>query len=37
MNMNDWRRYVRDRLPPLDFSAEREIEIVDELALQLEA
>ena len=35
--MNDWRRYVRDRLPPLDISAEREIEIVDELALQLEA
>ncbi len=33
----DWRRYVRDRLPPLDIPAEREIEIVDELALQLEA
>ena len=35
--MNDWRRYVRDRLPALDISPEREIEIVDELALQLEA
>jgi putative ABC transport system permease protein len=32
-----WRDYVRSRLPPLDISAEREIEIVDELALQLEA
>jgi putative ABC transport system permease protein len=33
----DWRRYVRDRLPPLDIPPEREIEIVAELALQLEA
>lgn len=33
----DWRRYVRSRLPRLAVSSEREIEIVDELALQLEA
>jgi len=33
----DWRHYVRSRLPRLAVSAEREIEIVDELALQLEA
>ncbi len=33
----DWRRYVREHLPPLDVSAERESEIVDELALQLES
>ena len=32
----DWRRYVRSHLPPLAVSAERETEIVDELALQLE-
>jgi putative ABC transport system permease protein len=35
--MHDWRRYVRSQLPRLGVSAEREIEIVDELALQLEA
>ena len=33
----NWRRYVREQLPPLDVSAEREAEIVDELAMQLEA
>ena len=32
----DWRHYVRERLPQLQVSAEREIEIVDELAVQLE-
>ena len=35
--MPDWRRYVRSHLLPLAVSAERETEIVDELALQLEA
>jgi putative ABC transport system permease protein len=33
----DWRAHVRQRLPPLAISPEREAEIVDELALQLEA
>jgi putative ABC transport system permease protein len=33
----DWRAYVRSQLPPLPVSPEREIEIVDELAAQLEA
>lgn len=33
----DWRRYVREHLPALQVSAERESEIVDELAMQLEA
>jgi putative ABC transport system permease protein len=33
----NWRRFVRSHLPPLDVSAEREIEIVDELAGQLES
>jgi predicted permease len=33
----DWRGYVRRRLPPLEIAPEREAEIVDELALQLEA
>ena len=33
----DWRRYVRSHLPPLEVSAEREAEIVEELAAQLEA
>jgi predicted permease len=33
----NWRHYVRSHLPKLAVSAEREIEIVDELALQLEA
>jgi putative ABC transport system permease protein len=35
--MQDWRRHVRAHLPPLDIAPEREIEIVDELAQQLEA
>ena len=33
----DWRHYVRSHLPPLAMSAEREIEIVEELAVQLES
>jgi putative ABC transport system permease protein len=33
----DWRAHVRRRLPPLAAGAEREIEIVDELAIQLES
>ena len=33
----NWRQYVRGHLPPLNVSAEREAEIVDELAMQLEA
>ena len=33
----DWRKHVRNHLPPLEVSAEREAEIVDELAIQLEA
>src|SRR5688572_24255248 len=33
----NWRNYVRSHLPPLDVSAERENEIIDELAVQLEA
>jgi putative ABC transport system permease protein len=33
----NWRRYVRAHLPSLDLAAEREAEIVEELAQQLEA
>lgn len=33
----DWRRYVRSRLPALNTSAEREAEVVEELAIQLSA
>src|SRR5688572_19081058 len=33
----DWRHYVRSQLPPLAVSAERESEIVEELAVQLES
>jgi putative ABC transport system permease protein len=33
----NWRVYVRSHLPPLHVSPEREIEIVDELATQLDA
>jgi len=33
----DWKAHVRAKLPPLITAAERESEIVDELALQLEA
>ena len=32
-----WRRHVRANLPPLRVAAEREVEIVEELAVQLEA
>ena len=32
----NWRHYVRAHLPPLNVPAERESEIVDELAVQLE-
>ena len=35
--MRNWRGYVRSQLPALDIPPERELEIVDELALQLEA
>jgi putative ABC transport system permease protein len=34
--MPDWRRYVRDRLPALACTPQREAEIVEELAEQLE-
>jgi putative ABC transport system permease protein len=33
----DFRRYVRSHLPPLEVSSEREIEIIEELAVQLES
>ena len=33
----NWRRYVRSHLPALDIAAEREADIVEELAQQLEA
>ena len=33
----EWRRYVRTRLPALDVTAEREAEIVEELAAQMAA
>src|SRR5687767_12691313 len=33
----NWHTYVREHLPPLNVAAEREAEIVDELAMQLEA
>ena len=32
----NFRHYVREHLPPLNVSAERETEIVEELAVQLE-
>ncbi len=35
--MSRWRRHVRAHLPALPIAPEREIEIVEELALQLEA
>ena len=35
--MTNWRRHVRERLPALDVPAERESEIIDELAIQFEA
>ena len=33
----DWRNHVRSKLPALAAAAERECEIVEELALQLES
>ena len=33
----NWRHYVREHLPPLEVAAERETEIIDELAMQLES
>lgn len=33
----NWRHYVRSHLPPLDVAPERESEIVEELAVQLES
>jgi predicted permease len=33
----NWRDYVRSHLPPLHASAERELEIIEELAVQLES
>ena len=35
--MRDWRQYVRSKLPALNLRPEREIEIMEELADQLEA
>ena len=37
MTANYWRQHVREHLPLLQVSAERETEIVDELATQLES
>lgn len=34
--MRDWKRYVKEQLPPLGLRPERESEIVEELAQQLE-
>ena len=34
--MGDWKKYVREHLPPLGLNGAREQEIVDELAQQLE-
>ena len=34
--MSDWKKYVREHLPPLALSSERELEIVEELAQHLE-
>jgi len=34
--MREWRRYVRDRLPVSDIKAQRALDLVDELASQLE-
>ena len=35
--MTDWKQHVREQLPPLALGAEREVEIVAELAQHLEA
>jgi len=34
--MRDWKKYVREKLPPLEFSGAREQEIIEEIAQQLE-
>jgi hypothetical protein len=36
-NMPDWKKHVREHLPPLQLGAERELEIVEEFAQHLEA
>ena len=36
-NPFSWRGYVRDHLPPINVPAERELEIIDELAAQMES
>jgi putative ABC transport system permease protein len=36
MTMRDWKRYVREHLPPLGLSGAREQEIVEEIAHQLD-
>jgi putative ABC transport system permease protein len=36
MAMHDWKKYVREHLPPLGLSGAREQEIVDEIAQQLD-
>src|SRR5262245_62030560 len=36
-HMPDWKKHVRDHLPPLQLGGEREVEIVEEFALHLEA
>jgi predicted permease len=35
--MPDWKQYVREHLPPLALGAEREVQMVDEMAQHLEA
>ncbi len=35
--MPDWKQYIREHLPPLALGAERELEIVEELAQHLDA
>jgi len=35
--MSDWKKYVRDNLPPLALGPERELEMADEMAQHLEA
>jgi putative ABC transport system permease protein len=35
--MPDWKRYIRENLPPLALEAEREMEIIEELAQHLES
>jgi putative ABC transport system permease protein len=34
--MSDWKKYVREHLPPLELSGAREQEIIEEIAQQLE-